>query len=171
MRGTVFVNADRCIGCKRCKLECAIAHSKAGNLIGAMKEVPVPHPRVSLHMLGNSSIPLQCRHCENAQCVAVCPTGAMHRLGKTGPVLVDENLCIGCRSCVVACHFGVPEMSTDGKRIYKCDQCIDRLDKDLKPACVTACHTDALTFISVDEMKVYAKKPAWRQRPEFLEKQ
>ena len=166
MRGTVFVNVERCLACKRCMLECAVTHSRAGNFLEAMTETPVPRPRVSLHPMGEFAVPLQCRHCENAQCIAVCPTGAMHRLGKEGPVLIDERLCVGCRSCVVACHFGVPVMSRDGKRIYKCDQCIGRLDEGMKPACVTACHTDALTFVTVEEMQGRFTTPLWRLGPD-----
>ena len=169
MRGTVFVDAERCVACKRCMLECAVTHSRAGTLVEAMAEKPVPRPRVSLHAMGEYSVPLQCRHCENAQCIAVCPTGAMHRLGKEGPVLIDERLCVGCRSCMIACHFGVPTMSRDGKRITKCDQCIARLDAGMKPACVTACHTAALTFVSVEEQRARMTVPLWKREPKFGE--
>ena len=169
MRGTIFVNPDRCVACSRCVLECTIKHSKSGDFLAAMSETPVPRPRVSLRPLGEYSVPVQCRHCENAQCIAVCPTGAMHRLGKEGPVLIDESLCVGCRSCQIVCHFGVPKVADQGKTIYKCDQCIDRLDNDQLPACVSACHTGALIFKRVDQ--VLGDGPSWRQRPDLSGKE
>jgi anaerobic carbon-monoxide dehydrogenase iron sulfur subunit len=165
VRGTIFVNVDRCVACSRCQLECAVAHLQSKEFLAAMSEKPAPRPRVSLHPLGEYSVPVQCRHCENAQCIAVCPTGAMHRLGKEGPVLIDEKLCVGCRSCQIVCHFGVPKVAENGNKIYKCDQCIDRLDKEQLPACVSACHTGALTFKSIEEFKKSMTGPSWRRVP------
>lgn len=154
MRGSVFVDSELCMGCKRCELACAVAHSTSKDLLEAIAELPRPQSRVQVDRLGEFNVPLQCRHCENAQCVAICPTGAMQRLGKDGPVIIDHELCVGCRSCVVVCHYGVPRMSDYGKALIKCDMCIERLDKDEEPACVEACPTGALVF---KEIKVKPK--------------
>ncbi|MCL4401899.1 MAG: 4Fe-4S ferredoxin, partial [Acidobacteria bacterium] len=37
----------------------------------------------------------RCVHCEDAACIAACPTGAMHREERTGAVVVDQDRCIG----------------------------------------------------------------------------
>ena len=47
-------------------------------------------------------VPLQCMHCEDAPCVAVCPTGAAF-IGADGIVGVDHGRCIGCLYCMAAC--------------------------------------------------------------------
>ena len=148
MRGSIFVKAELCMGCKRCELACALAHSETQELFLAIHEATKPVSRVEVGRLGEFNVPLQCRHCENAQCVSICPTGAMRRLGQEGPVVIDHDLCIGCRSCVVVCHFGVPRMSADGKALIKCDMCVERLEQDELPACVSACPTKALCFIA-----------------------
>ena len=37
-------------------------------------------------------------------CVTVCPTGASHQRDD-GIVLVDQDTCIGCRACMMACPY------------------------------------------------------------------
>ena len=144
----ILIREEYCMGCKVCEVHCLTQHSKTKNIIKAYKgEFPKPLPRIIVEEKGYISFALQCRHCENAQCVSICPTGAMKRLGQEGPVIIDHDLCVGCRSCVVVCHFGVPKMSEDGKALIKCDMCIERLEQDEEPACVDACPTDALYFV------------------------
>lgn len=86
-----------------------------------------------------------CMHCGDAPCLMVCPTGALFRLATNGVVDVNRDLCIGCRSCALACPFGAPKFMADGK-MAKCDLCHVRIDHDLQPACVQTCTTGALRF-------------------------
>lgn len=150
VRGTIKINVSRCVKCKRCVLACAIEHSKSKTILEAFEEAMSGgeiKPRVEIGLLGELGVPMQCRHCENPQCVAICPTGALKRLGKEGPVVVTQKLCIGCKHCQIVCHFGVPQFADSGK-IYKCDLCVERLDKDIFPACVEACPTGTLEFVT-----------------------
>ena len=96
-------------------------------------------------------MPLQCRHCEDAPCVQVCPTGAICRLNPESPVLVDQGKCIGCEFCVQVCPFGVIRVASDGKVIVKCDLCVSRLAQGLEPACVASCPVRALAFEEIRE--------------------
>ena len=146
--GLVKVTAERCVACSRCEQECALAHSKSKVLFEAIREDPPPRSRVKLHEIAGAAVPTECRHCEAAACVLVCPTGAMQKLGLGGPVIVDDHLCIGCRSCVLTCPYGVPQAHLQGEQITKCDLCIDRLREDIIPACTAACPTKALEFVS-----------------------
>jgi len=165
VRGTIIIDIDRCVACKRCVIECAIAHSESSNIFEAASEYPAPKSRVSIQPWGSFSVPVQCRHCEGAPCAIVCPTGAMHRIDKDGPVILDNSLCVGCGSCALVCQFGVPRITADRKAVYKCDLCIDRLEEGQEPACVSACHTDALVFVSTDELKKrYSKSFSERYR-------
>lgn len=152
MKGVLVVNAQRCLGCKSCELACAVEHSKSGDLYEAISEYPRPSSRVDVVNGSNFVIPMQCRQCEDAPCVAVCPTEALHRTDQDSPVLVDQDKCIGCKWCVIACPFGVIELSSKSKNIIKCDQCFERVERGLMPACVTACHTGALQFRSLEEV-------------------
>lgn len=153
MRGTIHVDVLRCVKCKRCVIACATEYSKSNTLLEAFEKAQNGDeikPRITIGLIGELGVPIQCRHCENPQCVAVCPTGALKRLGKEGPVVVTQKLCIGCKHCQVVCHFGVPQFTESGK-VYKCDLCIERLDKDFLPACVEACPTGALEFVIYED--------------------
>jgi carbon-monoxide dehydrogenase iron sulfur subunit len=147
----IVVNEGRCLGCRTCQLECALAHCEARTLVEAVRSGARPQARIHLEPMGEFALPLQCRHCEDAPCVMVCPTEAMHRPTETGPVLIDAEMCIGCKFCMLVCPFGVIDLSRDGKAMVKCDQCIERTEAGKEPACVAACPTGALEFREVEE--------------------
>ena len=86
-----------------------------------------------------------CKHCVNAPCLEVCPTGAILRT-EFDTVFIHEPACNGCRDCVTACPFGVIHMSEQRHVAQKCTFCYDRLQNNLQPACAQACPTDALVF-------------------------
>jgi carbon-monoxide dehydrogenase iron sulfur subunit len=160
--GMLIVNVERCIGCGRCKIECAVAHSESKDLAEAMHEEPRPKPRVMVEPIGQYSAPLQCRHCEDAPCVAVCPSRALKKAGTGEPVLFERELCIGCKQCIMACPFGVVTMDRDGKHVLKCDLCVSRLELGQQPACAAACHTDALTYKTPDELAAEKREKTLR---------
>ena len=151
MAKMIVVNEQRCLGCKTCVLECAMAHSEAASLVEALSAASPPQARVHVEPVGQYGIPLQCRHCEEAPCITVCPTEAMHRPTQTGPVLIDAEMCIGCKFCMLVCPFGVIDLSRDGKAMVKCDQCIERTEAGKEPACVAGCPTGALEFRELEE--------------------
>lgn len=151
MAKVIVVEEGRCLGCKSCTIACAMAHTEAETLVEAVWSENPPQPRVHVEPIGAGAMPLQCRHCEDAPCVAICPTGAIRRVSEDGPVLLDAERCIGCRFCVFVCPFGVIEMSRDGKAMTKCDQCVDRTQAGEEPACVAACPTGALRFVELND--------------------
>ncbi len=162
LTGLVKVNTDICVACRRCVQACTLEHSKSKDMFEAIREVPPPRPRVKLHSVGGACVPTECRHCEAAACVLVCPTGAMHKLGLGGPVLMDDSLCIGCRSCVLTCPYGVPEAYLQGEQITKCDLCVHRLREDRIPACAESCPTGALEFVTEPEADAPKEYRPWR---------
>ena len=83
-----------------------------------------------------------CKHCVNAPCLEVCPTGAILRT-EFDTVYINEPACNGCRDCVSACPFGVIHMSADPSKLVaqKCTFCYDRLQHERVPACAQACPT------------------------------
>ena len=142
----LLIRNERCLGCRSCELGCAVEHSLSKNLLAAIGEDPRPRYRVHVTSDGETSLPLQCRNCDEAACLAACLSGALYR-DERGIVVCDEDLCVGCFMCVMVCPFGVISLSNEARRIIKCDRCPDRE----VPACVASCPTGALVFTEVDE--------------------
>ena len=146
----LFQDTKKCIGCHTCEIQCK-----------SNKNLPVgPKPcqviQVGPKLIGGlpktSFVFMPCFHCENPWCVSACPTGAMQKRAHDGIVLVDKDLCVGCKTCVSACPWGAPQWNSDTGKVEKCDYCKDRVDEGLEPACVATCTTGCLKFGKVEEM-------------------
>ena len=100
-----------------------------------------------------------CKHCTNAACLDVCPTGSLFRT-EFGTVVVQDDICNGCGYCVPACPYGVidrragePAEVKNGGIAQKCTLCYDRLSVDQSPACAQACPTQSIQFGDLDELR------------------
>lgn len=78
--------------------------------------------------------------------MAACPTDAVKKRKEDGIVFVEAQLCVGCKACIDACPWRVPQWDEASGKVLKCDYCRSRIDADEKPACVTACTAHALSF-------------------------
>ena len=159
----IIINIEKCLACKSCEIACAVAHSESRVLEEAITEWPKPQRRVTVEATGEFGVPMQCRHCEDAPCITVCPTQAIYRQQAEGPVLINPDLCIGCKFCLVVCPFGVIDVSRDGKAVTKCDLCIVRTEAGQQPACVESCPTGALQFCELTEILIERRRAAAKQ--------
>jgi Fe-S-cluster-containing hydrogenase component 2 len=85
---------------------------------------------------------VSCLQCEEPNCMAVCPTGAITE-NEQGVKVVDEAKCLGCRMCEIACPVGAISVCADKGVALKCDQCQDFPE----PQCVRYCFTEALRYL------------------------
>ncbi|HID56098.1 TPA: 4Fe-4S dicluster domain-containing protein [Candidatus Poribacteria bacterium] len=134
----VVLDIDYCIDCKSCSAACTYTHPDWASTIstGSIAE--------------DASFPFICRHCEEPACKAACPQDAIRR-DENGVIRRLSMLCIGCKSCSLACPFGVIEPELKAHIISKCDLCLERLEKGEEPACVSSCPAGALKFVEVSE--------------------
>ncbi|HZW84213.1 MAG TPA: 4Fe-4S dicluster domain-containing protein [Candidatus Deferrimicrobium sp.] len=142
----VFAKEEYCVGCRVCEVHCVVAHSDyKDDIVKAFtKQNPRPLPRIIVEENRPVSFALQCRHCEEAPCTKACITGAMQKDPITGVVSNEEDRCVGCWTCILACPFGAIARDEQGRKVAsKCDLCSDN---DYAPACVKHCPNAALVY-------------------------
>ncbi len=164
------VDIDKCIGCNRCVEACKAENNVPSEpfffrtwieryTVKADGEVTVecistktPEERlaeqkqpIDPNVLRTFFVPKLCNQCANPPCVQVCPVGATFQT-KDGVVLVDETRCIGCRYCIQACPYGARYLNPYTRTADKCTFCYHRVTKDMLPACVEVCPTEARIF-------------------------
>ena len=160
MGKTVFVNPERCIGCRQCEFACAVEASRSKDPVAALFERPPPHTRIHVEAgtTPNTSYPSRCVHCDPAPCLPVCPTGAIHRDPDENLVLVDQARCIACAMCAIVCPFDAVTFhpaarnGDDHMAATKCDGCVHLVTRGLAPACVDVCKVDALVYGELNEL-------------------
>lgn len=133
---------EKCIGCQSCTIACKSAKGLvAGPLLN---QVITVGPKFVNGLPRAAYVFMACFHCEDPVCVAVCPNGAMYKREEDGIVLVDPDLCWGCKACLLSCPWGAIQWDPVLNKVVKCDLCVDRLRVGLQPLCVTVCTTHCL---------------------------
>lgn len=150
MAKIMMIHPEKCTGCRNCVMACSY---KKENLF----RPPASRIHVYTWEREGFSVPMMCQQCNDAPCVSVCPTGAMHRTENSTLIGYDGNRCIRCRMCVQACPFGNAVYDSFTDRIIKCDTC------DGDPACVAVCPTHAIEYVEENvstrsRKKAFAKK-------------
>lgn len=153
-----YFDSDRCTGCKTCELACK-DYKDLSPLVNFRRIYEYTGGSWTAqpdgcwsHNVFSYYLSISCNHCENPVCVKVCPTGAMHK-NADGFVIVDENTCIGCRYCSMACPYQAPQFDEVKGCMTKCDGCYSRVKENQKPICVDACPLRALDFAPIDELR------------------
>lgn len=148
MQNVIVTDLNRCVGCLSCSVACKAAN---GVPVGAFwnkvlrigpnpKTPDAQWPDVEMYFL-----PFGCQHCENPECVSVCPTQASQKM-KDGTVQIDKAKCIGCQFCVMACPYNVRYLNEDEGVVEKCTLCEQKIEQGELPQCVQECGARARFF-------------------------
>ncbi len=141
-----YYDMKKCAGCHACQVACRDRNALY-NVGEIFRKVDLyeggKYPKPWMYILS-----IACNHCAKPACVAKCPTGAMYKDAETGLVLHDDELCIGCGTCVEACPYHEPIlMEKEGKTVAaKCDGCYTLVKEGKNPVCVDACNSRVLEF-------------------------
>ena len=150
----IITDLNRCTGCLACTVACkAINGVDVGSFwIKTLRVGPHPieggsgtFPDVEMYFL-----PVQCQHCENPECVKVCPTEASH-IRDDGTVQIDKSKCIGCQFCAMSCPYNVRYLNEEEGVVEKCTLCSQIVGQGGLPQCVIQCGGRARFFGDLDE--------------------
>ena len=166
-----FTDPTLCIGCKACEVACkqwnqlpanegganqltGDSYDNTGRLDGInwrhVKFIEQFSPdRKQAQWLLMSDV---CKHCIQAGCLEVYPTGAIIRT-EFDTVVIQSDVCNGCRDCLGACPFGVIDINPVTNTAQKCTLCYDRLQVGMTPACAQACPTASIQFGPIQELR------------------
>ncbi len=143
----MLISQERCIGCDCCTIACQIENNTSMRWIkvitegSGQKDVPTgTFPNLEMKFM-----PLLCNHCEEPPCAEVCPEEAISKQ-EEGPVILDQNLCSGCQSCVSTCPYGAISFNDDTNIAEKCNLCFHRIEKGENPFCCVCCEGQAIFF-------------------------
>ncbi len=152
-----YIDSAGCTGCKTCQLACKDNKDLQVDVnFRRVYEYPGGSWQASGNTWTNSAyscyFSIACNHCADPACIRVCPSGAMHKCDEDGPVVVDKKICIGCKSCAMACPYGAPQFDRRKGHIAQCNGCHERVSEGKKPVCVDACPLHALDIGLIDEL-------------------
>ena len=167
MRFGFLIDQRRCIGCHACTVACK-----------QEQDVPLGVFRTWVKYIEKGAFPntrrhftvLRCNHCDDAPCVAICPTKALYRRAD-GIVDFDTSRCIGCKSCMQACPYDALYIDPREHTAMKCNFCAHRVDVGLKPACEIVCPETAIVSGDLDDpaskiSQLVAREPVSVRKPE-----
>ena len=149
----IVTDLNRCVGCLACMVACkAVNNVPIGSYWNKVLRIgpSLKAGATSAHDVEMYYLPVQCQHCENPECVKVCPTGASHKL-EDGTVQIDKSKCIGCQFCAMACPYGVRYLNQTERVVEKCTLCEQRTSQGELPQCVAQCGSRARFFGDLDE--------------------
>jgi Fe-S-cluster-containing dehydrogenase component len=134
----LIIDLNKCVGCRACEKAC-----------NQRNHLPDDKSYIHVQRQGDGEepwfLPVQCQHCGKAPCRSVCPAGATYR-HPSGVVLVNSNVCVGCKYCAVACPYGARIYDEEAGIVNKCWLCLDWVLGGGEPACVQSCLEGARIF-------------------------
>jgi Fe-S-cluster-containing dehydrogenase component len=147
-RYAIVTDLNRCVGCLSCSVACKAVNSvPIGNFWNKVLRIG---PSLKAEVKRSSDVemyylPVSCQHCEDPECIKVCPTQASHKR-EDGTVQIDKSKCIGCQFCVMACPYGVRYLNEEERVVEKCTLCEQIINDGGLPQCVQQCGGRARYF-------------------------
>lgn len=98
----MVIDLKKCVGCDTCTVSCKAENRTPPGISYnvVMETLSGDFPNISA-----INLPRPCMQCDKPPCVQVCPTRATYKM-ENGIVAIDNDRCIGCRYCIVACPYG-----------------------------------------------------------------
>ena len=154
MPKAMLIDTTWCVGCLACEDACRAKNNQPDCDESDLSACQF----TKVFERGDYYVRKMCMHCIDPACASVCPVGALKKL-EEGPVVYDEDKCIGCRYCMQACPFQIPtyEWASVHPRVRKCWFCYDNVLAGEQPACAAECPTEATLFGDRDELLVEAR--------------
>jgi len=143
MNGMLSVDAKKCMGCYACETACKEVHGIPPEKGSWIKVVRSDATSSEAENRGHY-LPMVCVHCASPPCVEACPEGVIAQR-EDGIVLLDSADCTGCELCMEACPYGAIFFNEDGVA-FKCDLCLERVERELWPSCVQHCFAQVFCF-------------------------
>jgi formate dehydrogenase iron-sulfur subunit len=158
MKALLF-DSTLCIGCKLCEEGCAKKNGLPYNDAIGNEQKQSAHKYTVVLNRDEKFMRRLCMHCIDPSCASVCPVAALRKT-KEGPVIYEEDRCMGCRYCMLACPFSVPKYEWDKTLpgVRKCTMCADQVSAGKATACATACPTGATKFGEREDLITEAQK-------------
>ncbi len=154
-----YVNSSVCTGCKACQVACQNKNQLSASMVwrrvynyggGTWSDKGTYHVPEGVFRY---YLPATCNHCASPACFAVCPNGSIAKDGDTGAVWINQETCIGCGSCEIACPYSIPVLNEETGLFEKCDMCRDYLSEEKLPLCVTTCSQRVFDFGDIEELR------------------
>lgn len=144
----MLIDTRRCTGCHACTVACKAEYDVPLGVNRSWVEYVEKgdYPNVTRNFL-----PRLCNHCDNPDCVSVCPTNATYKREEDGLVVIDPDTCIGCGYCIQACPYDVRFLNPETGTADKCDFCEHLISKGVEPACVETCIGGARVFGDIND--------------------
>ena len=154
----IVLDPVKCDGCRVCEGACSLVNEGEFN----PEKSRIKVVRTIENEIVNA-ISVFCLQCEKAYCEAVCPPHAISR-NKDGVLIIDEEKCVGCKLCEIACPVGAITVSPEKGVAIKCNQCAITD----APQCVKYCYTEALQLLPAEQV---GRAKARAKAEKFLEMQ
>ena len=149
----IVTDLNRCVGCLACMVACkAVNNVPVGSYWNKVLRIgpSLKEGGTTWHDVEMYYLPVQCQHCDDPECVRVCPTGASHKL-EDGTVQIDKSKCIGCQFCAMACPYSVRYLNEEERVVEKCTLCEQKIAQGELPQCVAQCGSRARFFGDLEQ--------------------
>lgn len=159
MKFALMIDVEHCWGCRTCEVACKQEHkTPAGVKLIRVGEAGAGEAAGKQDSMFRVDL---CRHCEEPPCAAACPIEAIAKRDD-GIVVLDEESCEGCGSCVDACPYGAITMDPEGGQAWKCNMCHHRVENGLIPACAdNVCLAHCIYFGDARHIERMIEEKKW----------